>query len=96
MDHAITQWINSLASSNGLLDSVMIVATKVGVPLLVALVIAQWWSKIDRTHVRHTCISAGLSTDVLGGGLTGVIAAMLVRVFYREGSRFDRFATGIL
>jgi undecaprenyl-diphosphatase len=35
-------------------------------------------------------------TDVLGGSLTGVIAAMLVWVLYREGSRLDRFATGIL
>jgi hypothetical protein len=58
MDQAITQWINSLAGSNVLLDSVMIMATKVGVPLLV---VAQWWTKIDR-----------------------------------EGSRLDRFATGIL
>ena len=180
MDHAITQLINSVAGSNGLLDSVMIVATKVGVPLLVALVVAQWWSKIDRTHVRHSCIAAGLSfliglglnqiillfvhrvrpynagvshliisqspdwsfpsdhatasiaivaafalhglpgrtllfgvvallicwsrifvgthylTDVLGGSLIGVVAAMLVWVFYREGSRLDRAATGIL
>ena len=52
MDQAITQWINSLAGSNVLLDSAMIVATNVGVPLLVALVVAQWWSGIDRTHVR--------------------------------------------
>src|SRR5712672_333161 len=178
MDQAITQWINSLAGSNVLSDSVMIMATNVGVPLLVALVVGQWWSRIDRTHVRHTCVAAGLSfliglglnqiillfvhrvrpydvghliiskspdwsfpsdhatasiaivatfalhglprrtqlfgllallicssrifvgthylTDVLGGSLTGVVAAMLARVFYREGSRLDRFATGIL
>lgn len=180
MDQAITQWINSLAGGNALLDSVMIAVTGVGVPLLVGLVVAQWWSKIDRTHVRHTCIAAGLSlliglglnqiillfvhrvrpydagvshliisksadwsfpsdhatasiaivvafallglprrallfgllallicwsriyvgthylTDVLGGGLTAVAAAMLVWVFYREGSRLDRFVTGIL
>jgi undecaprenyl-diphosphatase len=180
MDQAITQWINSLAGSNARLDAVMITATKAGVPLLLALVVAQWWSKIDRTHVRHTCIAAGLSfliglglnqiillfvqrvrpydvgvshliisksadwsfpsdhatasiaivaafalhrlprrtllfgllaslicwsrifvgthylTDVLGGGLTGVVAAMLVWIFYPEGSRLDRIATGIL
>ncbi len=180
MDQAITQWINSLAGGNVLLDSVMTMATEVGVPLLVALVVAQWWSKTDRTHVRHTSVAAGLSfliglglnqvillfvhrvrpydagvshliiskspdwsfpsdhatasiaivaafaprglprrtllfgllallicwsrifvgthylTDILGGGFTGVIAGMLVWVFYREGSRLDRFATGIL
>ncbi len=180
MDQAITQWINSPAGTNALLDSVMIMATKGGVPLLVALVMAQWWSKIDRTHVRHTCIAAGLSfliglglnqivllfvhrvrpydanvshliisksadwsfpsdhataaiaivaafalhrlplrallfglltllicwsrifvgthylTDILGGGLTGVFAAVLVWIVYREGSRLDRFVTGIL
>lgn len=180
MDQAVTQWINSFAGSNALLDMVMVAATRAGVPLLVALVAAQWWSKIDRTHVRHSCIAAGLSfsiglglnqiillfvhrirpydagvshliisrstdwsfpsdhatasiaivaafalhglprrtllfgllallicwsrifvgthylTDVLGGGLTGVVAALLVRVFYPKGSRLDRFATGIL
>src|SRR5882762_4984056 len=174
MDRAITQWINSLAGSNVLLDSAMIMATNVGVPFLVALVVAQWWSKIDRTHVRHACIAAGLSfliglglnqiilqfvhrvrpydagvshliisksadwsfpsdhataslaivaafalhgmlrrtilfgllallicwsrifvgthylTDIVGGGLTGVVAAMMVWFFYREGSRLDR------
>jgi len=180
MDQAITQWINSFAGNNVPLNSVMIAATKVGVPLLVALVVAQWWSKIDRTRVRHTCIAAGLSfliglglnqiillfvhrvrpydagvthllisksldwsfpsdhatgaiaivttfalhrlhqrallfgllalliclsrifvgthylSDVLGGALTGIGAALLVWNFYREGSRLDRFATRIL
>jgi undecaprenyl-diphosphatase len=180
MDQTITQWINSPAGSNGLLDAVMIAAGKYGVPLLVLFVLAQWWSKGDRTHVRHTCIAAGLSfliglglnqvillfvhrlrpydagvshlitsqspdwsfpsdhatasiaivaafalhdlpgrallfglmallicwsrifvgtrylTDVLGGGLTGVVAAVLVWIFYRVGTRLDRFATRIL
>jgi undecaprenyl-diphosphatase len=180
MDQAITRWINSPAGSSALLDAAMIAVTQTGVPLLVALVVAQWWSKMDRTHVRHTCVTAGLSfliglglnqvillfvhrvrpydagvchliisksadwsfpsdhataavaivaafalhrlpgravffgllalllclsriyvgthylTDILGGGLTGSVAALLVRTFYREGSRLDRFATGIL
>src|SRR5260221_5594830 len=180
MDQAVTEWINSFAGRNVALDSIMIMATKVGVPLLVALVVAQWWSKTDRVHVRHTCIAAGLSFliglgvnqmvllfvqrvrpydagishliisksadwsfpsdhatasiavvatfalhrlptralllgllaflicwsrifvgthylgDVLGGGVTGMVAAVLVGLIYREGSRLDRFVTGIL
>lgn len=158
----------------------MVAASRYGVPLLVFLVVAQWWSKSDRTHVRHTCIAAGLSfsiglglnqlillfvhrvrpydsgvthlliskshdwsfpsdhattliaivaafalhgllgrtflfgllallvcwsriffgthylSDVLGGALTGVVAAVLVHRFYREGSWVDRFVTGLL
>ena len=35
-------------------------------------------------------------TDILGGWATAWLAALLVRVGYREGSRLDRFATGIL
>jgi undecaprenyl-diphosphatase len=180
MDQAITQWINSLAGCNTFFDSAMTAATKAGVPALVVLVAAQWWSKADRRHVRHTCIAAGLSfliglgfnqiillfvhrvrpydagvshlivaksadwsfpsdhatasmaivaafalcrlpyralvfglltllicwsrifvgthylTDVLGGTFTGLVASMLVWLMYREGSKFDRFATGIL
>jgi len=180
MDQAITRWINSFGDGNALLDTFMIATTKIGVPLLIALVIVQWWSGIDRSHVRHACVAAGLSflgglalnqillifvhrvrpydagvthliisrspdwsfpsdhatasiavvaafalhglprrallfavvallvcwsrifvgthylTDVLGGGLTGFVAAVLVWRFYREGSALDRFATGIL
>src|SRR6266851_8712228 len=79
MDQAMTQWINSLAGSNVLLDSAMIMATKVGVPLLVALVVAQWWTKIDRTHVRHTCVAGGLSF-LIGLGLNQIILLFVHRV----------------
>ncbi len=79
MDQAITRWMNSLAGSNALLDFVMMMATKAGVPLLIALVIAQWWSKIDRTHVRHTCIAAGLSF-LIGLGLNQIILLFVHRV----------------
>src|SRR6267143_2392289 len=79
MDRVITQWINSLAGSYALLDSVMIMATNVGVPLLVALVVAQWWTKIDRTHVRHACIAAGLSF-LIGLGLNQIILLFVHRV----------------
>jgi undecaprenyl-diphosphatase len=180
MDQAITRWINALAGSNVLLDSFMIAATQLVVPLLVLLVALQWWSTRERVHVRHTCVAAGLSfiiglglnqiillyvhrirpydagvshliisrsgdwsfpsdhatatfaiaasfllhgmpkralgflagallvcasrvyvgthyvTDVLGGVLTGIIAAATVRLLYWEGTRADRFITKIL
>ena len=35
-------------------------------------------------------------SDVLGGAATGLAAALLVRALYREGTRIDRLATGIL
>lgn len=34
--------------------------------------------------------------DVLGGAATGIVAAIVVRILYRENSRLDRFATRIL
>lgn len=180
MDQAITQWINSFAGSSPVLDSIALAISSAGVPILVATVILQWWSKSDRTHVRHTCIAAGLTflvglglnqilllfihrvrpydsgithliitksadwsfpsdhatasfaiaaafalhglprratlfgllavticwsrifvgthylTDVLGGALTALVAAIIVRKLYREGSWFDRAVTRLL
>ena len=145
-----------------------------------ALVLLQWWSRVDRVHVRHVCVASGLSflfglglnqvvllvvhrvrpydfgvshvivsksadwsfpsdhataaiavvaafyleglkrraavfaglalficwsrvfvgthyaTDVLGGALTDVLAAIGVRLMYREGTPLDRFVTSIL
>jgi len=36
------------------------------------------------------------ASDVLGGALTGAVAAAMVRAFYREGTRIDRFIIRIL
>lgn len=180
MDVTITHWINSAAGISPALDLIMTGVTTFGVPLLIGLVALQWWSRTDRTHVRHAAIAAGLSfliglganqlillfvhrarpydagvthliipasadwsfpsdhatavfaivaafalqalhrralafgamallicwsrlfvgthyvTDVLGGALTGIVAAVFVRALYREGSRLDRLATSIL
>jgi undecaprenyl-diphosphatase len=35
-------------------------------------------------------------TDVIGGAFTGVLSAIIVRLAYREGTKLDRFATGLL
>jgi undecaprenyl-diphosphatase len=36
------------------------------------------------------------ASDVLGGALTGIVAAGLVRSMYHEGTRVDRLITNIL
>lgn len=41
-------------------------------------------------------IGTHYASDVLGGAVTGIIAALIVRAVYREGTRADRLITGIL
>jgi undecaprenyl-diphosphatase len=62
-----------------MLDSVVISVTTAGIPVLVALVAIQWWSKLDRLHVRRTCVAAGLSF-MLGLGVNQVILQFVHRV----------------
>ena len=54
--------------------------------LVIALLIG--WSRVF--------VGTHYLIDVLGGAITGAGAAILVRAFYREGSRLDRWVTGIL
>lgn len=61
MDASLTHWINSAAGISPLLDRTMITISQIGVPLMVIAVALQWWSRTDRSHVRHACLSAGLS-----------------------------------
>ena len=61
MDVEITHWINSFAGESQLIDQVMIGVTDFGVPLIVAFVVLQWWSREDRIHVRHAAICSGLA-----------------------------------
>lgn len=46
--------------------------------------------------ISRIYIGTHYAGDVLGGAVTGVAAAFLVRAAYREGSRVDRLVTGIL
>ena len=46
--------------------------------------------------ISRVYVGSHYAGDVLGGAVTGVIAAMAVRAVYREGTRVDRFITGIL
>jgi len=180
MDAELTHWINGFAGQGGWADSAMVAVTSYGVPVMVLAVVAQWWGRNDRPHLRHAAVAAGLSfllglglnqlillfvhrvrpydagvthgllapsadwsfpsdhatatfaivaalamqrlpgrtlalgllaalvclsrvyvgthyvTDVLGGAGTGLVAALVVRWLYAEGSRLDRRVTAIL
>jgi undecaprenyl-diphosphatase len=41
-------------------------------------------------------IGTHYASDVVGGAVTGLLAASTIRAVYRPGSRFDRFVTGLL
>lgn len=180
LDVTLTQTINGFAGHVAALDLLMIWTSKIGVPVLVLTVAAQWWRRADRLHRRHVLVAAGFSFllglalnqlillfvsrmrpydagvshlligpsadpsfpsdhatacmaiaaaffmhrawrpaagyfaaavlmmisrayigthyagDVLGGALTGIAAAALVRYVYREGTAVDRLLTKIL
>ncbi|MER8375332.1 phosphatase PAP2 family protein [Mesorhizobium sp. M1406] len=180
MDAALTHWINAEAGISPFLDKAMIGVSQIGVPLMVVAVVLQWWAKVDRYHVRHAAVSAGLAfllglavnqfillfvhrirpydagvthlliapsadwsfpsdhatatvaivaafamqgiprrtiallmmaflicwsriyigthylTDVIGGAITGVLGAIVVRLAFRENSRLDNLVTKIL
>ena len=180
MDATVTHWINASAGFHPVLDKAMTGVSQIGVPLMVLAVVVQWWAKVDRYHVRHAALSAGLAfllglainqlillfvhrirpydagvthllispsadwsfpsdhatatvsivaafamqalprrtlalavlaflvcwsriyigthylTDVIGGAVTGAVAAVVVRLAYRENSRLDNLVTKIL
>ncbi|RWM15703.1 phosphatase PAP2 family protein [Mesorhizobium sp.] len=79
MDAALTHWINSAAGVSPLLDRIMIGVSQIGVPLMVLAVALQWWSRTDRPHVRHACLSAGLAF-LLGLAINQVILLFVHRI----------------
>lgn len=46
--------------------------------------------------ISRVYIGTHYVSDILGGAATGIAAAVLVRAFYREGTRLDRLVTSIL
>lgn len=46
--------------------------------------------------VSRVYIGTHYAGDVVGGALTGILAAILVGYLYKKGTRIDRFVTGIL
>jgi undecaprenyl-diphosphatase len=56
--------------------------------LFLALAVLIAWSRVF--------VGTHYASDVIGGACTGIVAALIVRVAYREGTRLDRLTTGIL
>jgi len=83
MDIALTQLINGFAGQSPTLDRAMIAISQFGVPLIVAFVALQWWSKTDRAHVRHAAISAGLAF------LLGLAANQMILLFVHRMRPYD-------
>ncbi|HTI84980.1 MAG TPA: phosphatase PAP2 family protein [Alphaproteobacteria bacterium] len=79
MDLTITRWLNAPAGSNAALDLIMAAASNFGVPLLVLVVVVQWWSREKRPYVRHTCVTAGLAF-LIGLGLNQLILLFVHRI----------------
>ncbi|GES49784.1 MULTISPECIES: phosphatase PAP2 family protein [Rhizobium] len=78
LDVVITEWINGIAG-NPTVDSLMILITAYGVPLLIVLVAVQWWVGERRSETRHALVAAGL-TFVIGLGINQVILFFVSRV----------------
>ena len=90
MDQIVTRWINAPAGSSPLLDHVMIAASQFGVPLLVLLVVLQWWSTDERPRVRHTCVAAALSF------LGGLALNQIVLLFVHRVRPYDAGVTHLI
>lgn len=79
LDVLLTQAINGLTGHVTAIDLLMIWTTKVGVPVLVLTVVAQWWRRVDRVHVRHVLATAGFSF-LLGLGINQMILLLVDRM----------------
>lgn len=75
MDESITRAINGLAGSSSSLDAVVLTITNYGVSALIIMTILQWWSRVDRSRIRHACIGSAMS---LGLGLAVNFAIILI------------------
>ncbi len=90
MDDAITHWINAASGSNAIFDDLMMTVTRFGVPFIVLAVAAQWWARMDRYHVRHVAVSAGLSL------LLGLAINQVILLFVHRMRPYDTGITHLL
>jgi len=90
MDAALTHWINAAAGIGPFLDKAMIGVSQIGVPLMVLAVALQWWAKVDRYHLRHAAVSAGLAF------LLGLAINQIILLFVHRIRPYDAGVTHLL
>lgn len=91
MDIALTQFINGLSGQSATLDAVVVIITKVGVPVLIALTVLHWWSGGPaRLEVRRTCLQAGLAF------VLGLAMNQIVLLFIHRARPYDQSVTHLL
>jgi undecaprenyl-diphosphatase len=79
MDIAITHWINSFAGQSAVFDQLILDITNFGVPIMVVLVVMQWWVASPRPTARQNALKAGL-TFLLGLGLAQLMLLFIHRM----------------
>lgn len=78
IDIYVTRWINALAGCNPIIDHLVVLISKWGVPLMIAAVAAQWWAG-KRARERHIVVAAGLSF-ILGLAINQAILLFFQRL----------------
>jgi undecaprenyl-diphosphatase len=90
MDATLTHWINAAAGLHPVLDRAMVGVSQIGVPFMVLAVALQWWVKVDRYHVRHAALSAGLAF------LLGLAINQFILLFVHRIRPYDAGVTHLL
>jgi undecaprenyl-diphosphatase len=90
IDVAVTYWANGFVGSYAILDSFMIAASAVGVPILVIAVAGQWWLPRRDLSKRHVLLAAGFSF------LLGLALNQIILLFVHRMRPYDAGITHLL
>ncbi|WP_178119525.1 phosphatase PAP2 family protein [Pseudomonas sp. SCB32] len=90
VDSALTLMLNSAAGKHPLLDQLMLMASTVGVPLMVLAVALQWWRRDDRRNIRHTSLATGFAF------LLALAINQLILLFFQRVRPYDAGITHLL
>jgi undecaprenyl-diphosphatase len=92
LDTSATRWINGWAGRNPSIDLLMILASTIGIPILVLAVAVQWWFPRRDPYTRHVVLTAGLAF-LIGLGLNQFI---LLYIQIQRVRPYDAGVTNLL